>query len=185
MSTSKRAHTLLEVMVSSALMLLLLGGVYQLVSFALGYWRVARAGETAHQDALVCLRRMEKELAQSHSGWVHGGSGQLIFPSPGGDFSYADEELLWTGWVAFYLRDGELIQAELRFTPTDVVSGPVPTLEQFRRSGTERVLARNVKSFSAGAGYPGLIRLEVTTVAATGTGRSTELTLSTQTRPGN
>lgn len=172
-------------MVSSALLLLLLGGVYQLVSFALGYWRVARAGETAHQDALVCLRHIEMELAQSHVGWVTAGPSQVIFPSPGPDFSYSNQELLWSRWVAFYLRDGELVQAELRFAPTTVVAGPPPELDQFQRSGTERVLARNVKTFSAGGGYPGLIRLEITTFAATGSNQGTELTLSTQMRPGN
>lgn len=185
MSTCKRGHTLLEVMVSSALLLLLLAGVYQLVSFALGYWRVARAGETAHQDALVCLRHMEMELAQSHVGWVTTGPGRVVFPSPGPEFSYSNQELLWSRWVAFYLRDGELVQAELPFSPTTVVAGPPPDLDQFERSGRERVLARDVKTFSVEGGYPGLLRLEVTTFAATGSNRATELTLSTQMRPGN
>lgn len=188
MRTSRSAYSLIEILVTSALMLVLLGGVYQIVRFGLKYWQVARAGETVHQDALACLRRMEMELAQSNVNWVVSGTGSVVFPSPmdaDNRFLYADGELLWTRWMAFYLRGRELVQSELAFAPAVTPPTPPPDLTEFQLRGTERVLARNVKSFVAGGGYPGLVRLSITTSEATGSGQATELTLSTQMRPGN
>ncbi len=193
MSTARKGATLVEVMVTSCLLLIVLLGVQRLVAFGLRYWQVAREGEQTHQEALVALGRMESELCETRRDLVQSSVGALpapypyvMFPSPGSPFTYDDGELEWHKWIAFYLRDRDLVQAEVAFTPATEPPAARPPLRAFVDSGTERVVARSVESFSVADGtYPPLLRVAVTTRRATASDKATELTLTSQVRPGN
>jgi Prokaryotic N-terminal methylation motif len=119
-----RAFTLLEVTVYSALLLVLMGGVYAVVIGGFKYLRLAQAHETVNQQAAIGMKRITMELANaSQSGYVVGGPAadqHIMFLSMSGplpadpdDRTFQGAQVEWKKWVCFYRNgNGQLVRAE-------------------------------------------------------------------------
>ncbi|MCE7871227.1 type II secretion system protein [bacterium CPR1] len=159
---SRRAFTLVEVMISGGLLLTLIALSVQVFLPALGIWRRNQAKASVQQAALSAVYRIRHDLGQSAPQLVHAREGILILLSAGEPPSFDEHgQPLWSEWVGFWLDDRERLW---RFTrslaapsaeqPTVVASNP-PTPAELARG---RILARGVKSFLPSPGPTGGVR---------------------------
>ncbi|MEW6279891.1 MAG: hypothetical protein AB1758_14780 [Candidatus Eremiobacterota bacterium] len=196
MSTCRRpqGYTVMEVLVTSCILLLLVAGIHRIVTFGLRYYQVARAQEVAHHEALVATRWVSNELVQSNLPSVVIGPTHVAFPSATPEttpstWTYRDGSLLWHKWVAFYYDPdtGELVRAVVNFPGGAVDSPqPPPNLDVFQNSpDASRVVARGVTDFQTTPMPNDLIQVSVTAQVPTASDRFTKIKLTHKVQPGN
>lgn len=181
--SSKRpiyGFTLLEVMVYATLSIALLGGVTLYVQSGLQLYRSGDSYKEAQKDAMLTLRKMTGELANSTFASKAGGE-RIVFPEeaehlvifPSADDLGTNEDsqvwvhdettgdLLWRKWVMFSLNQ-ETNTLEKRESPMKRVSkenlGQPPVPEDF--SGIVQSYGRNIDQVTISWLEPGRV-LEV------------------------
>lgn len=185
-----RAFTLIEVSIYSAVLLLLMGGVYSVVVGGFRYLRLAQAQETVNQQALVGMRRMTTLLeGGSQSNLVIGGAvddQHIIFLSLSGP-EPADPDVLtftgvlpnWQKWVCFYKNaQDQLVRAELPVgTPgPDPLAHAAPTFAGDILPLDAQPIAQNVFRLNFNYATPPQVAIELETKVDTNSGTVTNPT---------
>lgn len=205
MLTRPRAFTLLEVIVYATLSIGLLGGVTLYVQSGLQMFRAGDSYKEAQKDAMLTLRKMTGEIANSTFADKAGGARitlptepdqLLIFPSaddldtqPNHQIWVHDGtsgELLWRKWVLFSLdRNEKLIkkrELSMQGTPRDSLALP-PLPGDF--SGAGQSYGRNIDEVTVSWLVPGdmmEVALWTRTPPKTGSKEGTRIELRTSVR---
>jgi hypothetical protein len=192
-----RGFTLIEVAVYSAVLLLLLGGVFMVVEGGMRYFRLAEAHETVNQQAVIAMGRIRGELANGSQTSLNPGAApqpHILFLSPFGMDGSGEEEyeyggngtqVLWKKWVCFY-RDGQSRLVRAEFDVPDVIDPSVPVVPDFAvdilplpaQTLATNVSAVNFQFFPA----PAVIRITVETEDRTASDRTTNVELISSVR---
>lgn len=160
----RRGFTVLEVLVYSALSMVLLGGVTAYVNNGLRIYRGGNTYQTAQKDAMLTLRRLSNELTNSTFAQSAGGNRidlgtsptpYIIFPSADDletatdyktwQYDQTDGELKWRKWVQLSLDTARraLVRTEMSFSPSNKEDiGVPPAFGSF--PGTDNIYGRNV-----------------------------------------
>jgi type II secretory pathway pseudopilin PulG len=108
----RRGHTLIEVTVFAALLMLLSYALYGVLIASVRYQRIADASVNAKQNAVECMNHVVHELGESHAGAVKwdtsvASTPMLIFASPrdkNGFYHYdSSHNLYFQKWVGYYV----------------------------------------------------------------------------------
>ncbi|MBI3925356.1 MAG: hypothetical protein HY319_07455 [Armatimonadetes bacterium] len=188
-----RAFSLLELVVYCALLLLLLGGIYLLVTSGMRYLQLGTAYESVQQQSQVGVRKMVDEVGNSSRAALFFDAvptSHLILlsadrPLPDQDpWTYASGQLQYRKWVCFYWNQAErtLVRSELDAGGlfTDPTAPPRPGLAALQ-AAPSRVLAREISGliFSFGATNQ-FVRIQISAEEDTASDRVTRVTLATE-----
>ncbi len=198
-----RGFSLAELAVYSAILGMLLSGLYLLLISGLGFVRKGAAYQTAQQQALVGMRWLTQDIA---NGTAIGrmpaltpavDANHIIFLSPetanNGPWTYLGRELEYYNWVCFYWNSGtgEVIRAvePLATQSVAALAPAAPTLavmqaivDPLRR----RVVARNITDLKINEGsQPEMVLIEITGEQATASDKVTSVTFRGQVRMEN
>lgn len=153
----RRGMTLIETIVSMALISVALTTIYSMSSMFLTNSRQLQAQADLENSAQVAVMRMVSDLSDSHPASVTTGPAPVgvVFLSPrdGSDRFQRDAAgaLYWQKWVCYYL-DGnrQLVRAQIPFAPVTTPPNPTHSTADFQTQGTRRVVARNVTGMQVG-----------------------------------
>lgn len=182
---NRRGFTLIEVAVVSAVILLLMSGVYTVVAGGMRYLRLAQAHQTVNQQAVVGMRRVISEVScASQSALQHADLPRdyLLFLSPlapgpaaSTDYTYNGTSLEWKKWVCFYLDDdNRLVRAELALpTPTTNPGGEaIPDFANDILPLPAQPVAHNVEEVDFSTPASGAVTVELRTFQETGSAKA-------------
>ncbi|MEW6278921.1 MAG: prepilin-type N-terminal cleavage/methylation domain-containing protein [Candidatus Eremiobacterota bacterium] len=159
-SAHRSGFSVIEVLVASAVMLFLLGGLYLLLVGGARHFQHGRAYQTAQQEATVAIRRLELELQNTDPGSVFFDNAaptpHIIFLSATtdlGGFAFDPAGgILWNRWVCYYLNEAtrEMTRSELDVAPPQIAPPyPArPALPAFQAAPSpqrRRVVARSLE----------------------------------------
>lgn len=108
-SAARRAISLLELMVTMVIMLLIVGGIYALMSYGLTYYQTSQATLDLQQQGLQVLQRLGRECSESSKYSVLSSTSPqgVMFASPRdavGSFWFDEQStILWQRLVAYYV----------------------------------------------------------------------------------
>ncbi len=196
MTRSPRGFTVIETLVFSSILLLLTGCIVLVVQAGMRYSRKGAAYKDAQRQSLVSMKKLTEELSKGtltrRAPDILNNSSYVIFATPvhsdtDADWSYDSTNLLYQGWVVFYLdaSNEELVMVRRPFA-SPAVSGDIPLppeLSEFQvpEPGDSRtVLARGVKEFLLNDGpVSKLVSIKLSVAVSTGT--DTYTTVKSQT----
>lgn len=196
MTRSPRGFTVIETLVFSSILLLLTGCIVLVVQAGMRYSRKGAAYQDAQRQSLVSMKKLTEELSKGtltrRAPDILNNSSYVIFATPvhsdtDADWSYDSTNLLYQGWVVFYLdaSNEELVMVRRPFA-SPAVSGDIPLppeLSEFQvpEPGDSRtVLARGVKEFLLNDGpVSKLVSIKLSVAVSTGT--DTYTTVKSQT----
>lgn len=159
----RAGFTVIEVLVYSALSIVLLGGISIYVNNGLRIYRGGNTYQTAQKDAMLTLRHVSNELTNSTFASEAGGqriqlgmtpTPYVIFPSADGlrtepdyktwNYDQTNGELMWKKWVQISLDSNQrtLVRTEKSFNPTIQESMGIPP--QFGDFPTPTIYGNNV-----------------------------------------
>lgn len=192
-----RAFSLIELAVYAALLVLLLGGVYLVVSNGARYLQLGAAFQNAQSESLVGMRKLVEELSIStDQGRVMAApidSDYVIFLSPQPDPSHPEApswtykdgvDLEYYRWVCYSWDQAEqaLVRAELPVNPSPllgVTTDPpplAPTLATFQ-AADGRVVARGVNDLRISVDTtPDRLEIRLSTTVDTASDKQTTVT---------
>lgn len=192
---TRRGTTLIEVMVASAVLLMLMGSLYLLMTAGLRYFMQGRAYQTVQQQSLIGLRAMLAELQDSRRTDLEFSSVpvphvRFLSPSPpypnGNGPVQSDPssgKILWQKWVCYRVFNNELQRDEQIGAGLPSVTAPaaIPGYGTFDFTGPEfKVVARNVTELNLADASPDSIFVELVASENTGSARRTEQRLRSQ-----
>ena len=182
--------TLVETMVSMALITTVLTAIYSFMSMFLVNSRMLQAQADLENSAQTAVIRMVSDLSDSRSASVTVGTSPtgvfFLSPRDGSDRFQRDSSgtLYWQKWVCYYL-DGnrQLVRAQVPFTPTTTPPVSAYTTASFQSLGTRRVVARDLSTLQVTGTAPVTIMASFTsTVLKTG---DLQLTITDAVSPRN
>jgi len=189
-----RGFSLIELVVTSALLLFLTGGITLVTMNGMRYFRLGYAYQTAQQQALVAMRKLVDELQNSRRDSVSSSSSpspepHLVFlsarppePTTGALVHDVDGRLLWQKWVCYYLTtDRQLVRTErpLDETPPGLIVPPLPAAPLVAEMAAlqGRRIADGIEAVTFNPGPLRYLDLSLTGRAETGSDRSTRVIL--------
>lgn len=189
-----RGFSLIELVVASALLMFLTGGITLVTMNGMRYFRLGYAYQTAQQQALVAMRKMVDELQNSRRDSVSSSSSPSVdphvtflsarAPEPNAGSLVHDDQgrLLWQKWVCYYLStDRQLIRSErpLDETPPGLVVPPLPAAPPVAELAAlaGRRVADGIEAVTFNPGPQRYLDLSITGRAETGSDRSTRVIL--------
>ena len=187
-----RGLTLVETMISMALMSLAVTTVYSLFSMFLANSRAISAQAELEGSAHAAMARMTADLADSKATTISLGTAPvgvvLLSPRDGNDRLQRDDagNLLWQRWVCYYLDAGShtLVRATIPLAAATISPPPNPyTTSSFLSQGTRRVVARGISSMLLTGSNP--INLTATFVTSVSTANDLQVTLTDAVKPRN
>lgn len=164
-ASSERGATLIEVLISAALFLFVLGIIYASLQMGLQAYRRTERFATIQQQAMRGIRNLAEDLANAPRDAVSLAPGSAIMLSArGGNGAIAFDatgHTLWQGWVTYRLVNGGLVRRETPITPTTELPSPVPTLTAILAmpAAEERVVAHDVTALDFELGTSAAVRL--------------------------
>lgn len=189
-----RGATLIEVVVYSGVLLMLMGGVYFVVEGGMRNLRLAGAGQTASQQAMVGLRKILFELGPASQTSLEVSSlpqEHVTFLSPdppeGGlpGYTFSGPLMEWKKWVSIF-QDGTRIvrvEDELTSPTTDPASEAVPGFAaDVLTWSPPKLLANNIGELRFNRLNSAVVTVEIVTSVQTGTDRTTGVELISSVR---
>lgn len=181
-----RGFTVIETLVFSTILLLLTGCIVLVVQAGMRYSRKGAAYQDAQRQSLVSMKKLTEEISKGtltrRDPSVLLNSDYIIFASPvqsdsHSDWSYDSTNLLYQGWVAFYLDASaeELLMVRRPYSaPVTSANIPLPPelaeIQTSETGDTRTVLARGVKEFLLNDGpVSKLVSIKLSVAVATGT----------------
>ncbi len=155
---SRRGSTIIEVMVASAILLLMLGVLYLLMVGGLRYFQQARAYQNVQMESTLGLRKLLAELQDSRASTVvyrQNPTSHVVFlsaclphPNAGPVVHAPDGHVQWQKWVCYRANGSNLERDELPLgAPTTTPPSPAPVYGAFDFGGADfKVMARNLKT---------------------------------------
>lgn len=200
----QRGFSLPEALVCLGLLSLLLAAIYGLVNLAFRHAKEAEVFETVHQQAIVGVHRISRELEiTSMASTNPSGADYLTFGSPHQPMGVANHEtythdangnLEWYKWVTFYLDVDSSVVYRIETPLAAKSSSPPlaadqPLIADLKAITDNRrtVVCRNcvALAFSPGVLTPGTIRLQLETSGKFRTDKPTTIKLDTEILPRN
>lgn len=131
-------------MISSGLLLLMLGGAHQALVVSSQYQKKLQDSSQIQQETMTVVGKLQRALAA--------GSAESIEVSPDlqairfvsaendeGFFqAHSSGSPLWQRWVCFYLEGNHLIRKEDTFAPTPTVPATLPLIDDIKLNTTYR-----------------------------------------------
>lgn len=160
----RRGFTLIEVMISGALLFTLIALSVKVFIPALGIWRRNQAKAQVQQAALATAYRIRRDVFHSAPHLVLAQPRLLVVLSAGEPPAFDDQgQPLWSEWVGYWLDDNQQLW---RFTrdlpptpePPDTVPAGLPADADLARG---RIVAREVESFLPEVGPTGGARYKI------------------------
>ncbi|MBS2039900.1 prepilin-type N-terminal cleavage/methylation domain-containing protein [bacterium] len=151
----RRGFTLIELVISSVILLLMLFGCYEALVLARKYHQKLSDSSQIQQETMSVLSRLERNLAcaSAESLEVSPDHGAMRFISARGDNEFFDLDPtsgtpLWHRWVGFYLDGTSLIWKEATIAPSTSLPGFFPSIDDIKLDTTARKveLSKQVES---------------------------------------
>ncbi|MBI3925142.1 MAG: type II secretion system protein [Armatimonadetes bacterium] len=172
--------TLVELLVTLALLGILLTGLYLTLLSALRYLSVAQAQQEVGQEALKAAVALRGEVQETRASTLRISSSPpgLVFLSPRKPDGSVEWDrwgrLIWQKWICFYLEDERLLRKEKSLAQPTVSDRPdpvTPALLAADESLTAEVIARGVAAFDVVPGRPPELRVSTQAEGSGGTYR--------------
>ena len=169
-----RAFTLVEVLVSSLLLLMILVAVYGSFTLSRDYFASVRACSQTNQEAMKGVLGLERLLSHAEPTTIEvslqpqGVRFLSALSKEGENFAHApDGKLLWQSWVAVYRnQENQLVVKSQPIIASAALpaQGSWPSLSTLAgdQSLSARVLARDIVDLAFPAAPPDLFRVAVT-----------------------
>lgn len=151
----RRAFTLIELTISSVILLLMLFGCYEALVLARKYHQKLSDSSQIQQETMSVLSRIERNLAcaSAESLEVSPDNTAMRFISARTDSDFFDLDPTtgsprWQRWVGFYLDATSLIWKESSIAPSTSLPGFFPSIDDIKLDTTSRkvVLSQQVES---------------------------------------
>lgn len=161
----RRGATLVEVLISGALFLFVLGTIYGSLQMGLDAYQRTERFATLQQQAMRGMRNVGEDLAGAPRDAVRLAPGSAILLSARGADGVVRFDgtgrALWQGWVSYRLQGGGLVRRETAIAPTPDVPSPVPSLAAILGMPVqeERVVAHDVTALDFQLGTSAEVRL--------------------------
>jgi prepilin-type N-terminal cleavage/methylation domain-containing protein len=165
---ARRGFTIVEVIICSVMMLVLLLGVYAMLTNGTRYARQTEAYAYAQREGVLVARALTNEVSNSVKNSAYTGSGWFEFLSgepPDGSglaFDPISGKIIWRKWVGYYYRasDRTLVRAEIPLTTPTSVAAPLPEPPgspptDFINAAIQRVVGHSLDSFTAAVSSQG------------------------------
>lgn len=186
------------------LLIFLLGALYLLLIYGMRYLRQGEVYQTVQQQALIAMRKVTVELANSNMATVSFGTAptpHVIFLSLEKELTQPDRWVysynagglpLWQKWVCFFLdgASGHVVRTEIPLaSPVTLPPTPAaPSLASFESvvPPHRQVVARHIDTLEVGSGAVAqTLFVSVTARDDVASDKDTVLTLSSQIRVEN
>lgn len=162
--------TLMELVTTSALLLILLGVVYSALTLSLTYYRQADDSVYLQQQAMAAAKRIVEEMGSSPSSSVVLSPDGVLFLSArtgSGGLQYnSSGAILWQRYVAYYTQmsgsEPVLVRKEKPLSaPSATVPSSPPSLASIQADASLKstVVARSIQALSFTGGTPVAIRV--------------------------
>ena len=181
-----RAYTLVELIISSGLLLLMLGGAYQALVVSSQYQKKLQDSSQIQQETMTVLSKLQRALAAGTAESIEVSTDlqALRFVSAENSQGYfqahSSGSPLWQRWICFYLEGNQLIRKEDPFAATPTVPTTLPLIDDIKLDTTYRktVLSEQVQSIQFLDGATTLVvRLQTLSSARRPNGQSLALTV--------
>jgi hypothetical protein len=195
-----RGATLIEVTIYSAVLIMLLGGLWVVVEGGMRFLRLSEAGQTVNQQAVIGLRKVLQELTPASQASL---DLPLTAPpplpqdhvtflspeSPEGDppgYTFAGgSDMEWRKWISIFQDGNQLVrvESELGTFVTDPATVPIPDFATVVTAWPRRKpIANDVADANFFRINPAVVRVEIVTSVSTGTGKTTDMQLISSVR---
>lgn len=141
----KRAFTLVELLISSAILLLMLGASYEALVLAAKYHQKLEDSSKIQQETMTVLSRLERSIsaASAESLEVAADNASVRFISARDDGEFFDLDATtgkpkWHRWVGFYLDGTTLVWKEAPISPSTTLPSFFPALVDIPLDTTAR-----------------------------------------------
>lgn len=192
----RRGFNLIEVVVSSTVMLGMLGILYLLALAGLRLFEQSKSYQGGQQEVQKALARLGRDLNNScrehlvvSAGAVRFLSPERLAPQSGFEYALDSARLRWWKWLCYSLDPGsELVRSEVALSGGPRVDllpgpGPAPALTVFRSQAypARKTLARNIEQWSITQGSrPGCYRVRVVALEPINSRSRTRIEVETQ-----
>lgn len=157
----KKGMTLIELLVASAIALLLMGVVASTLIMSLKYWRLIDVKAEAQLNAMLAIDQIRTEISSSNINSVAVNAGfpkALSFQSANYNnkfYTDAQGAPSWMTYVIYYVAENStnLVRREI-YSPGPVSALPAPTLISYC-NGTGALKAVDISEFSPSVSVPG------------------------------
>lgn len=144
-SSRKRGFTLIELMISSVILLLMLGAAYEALVLARKYHQKLADSSQIQQETMNVLSRLERSIsaASAESLEVSPDSSAVRFISAHTDQEFFDLDPTsggprWQRWVGFYLDNTTLIWKEQTIAASTALPASFPTIDAIKLDTSAR-----------------------------------------------
>jgi hypothetical protein len=183
------------VSIYSAVLLLLLTGVYSVVEGGARYYRLAQAHQTVNQQAVIGMERVTRELSTASQSTTLPASASpqdhVLFLSAEpaatatGGFTFDGPSLEWKKWVCFYVNGSDqLVRAEdeLTLVVTSPSAAPTRDFVTDMLPLPARPVAQGITEVEFMRAAPAVMQVEIVASTRTGSGKSTDVRLLSSVR---
>jgi type II secretory pathway component PulJ len=185
-SRNRTGYTLVELMISSGLLLLMLGGAYQALVVSSQYQKKLQDTSQIQQETMTVLSKLQRALAaaSAESIEVSPDLQSIRFVSAENDQGYfrahSSGSPLWQRWICYYQDGNQLVRKEDGFPSTPTVPLTLPLIDDIKLDTSYRttVLSKQVQSVQFLDGATTLvIRLQTLSSARRPNGQTQFLTV--------
>jgi hypothetical protein len=194
----RRAFTLLEVQISSFVLVMVLAAIYTILRPGFHYFAQGNVHAGLQQEVLKGMLALKGDLGDSQRSNIHVDTTPVphtwfLSPKPivteTTPVEFSDTgHLVWRKWTGYFLDpdNHKLMRSELKLAAATEVTTPaplpVPTLLLFQAElgPSRRVVCRSVESFSVRKMTANVYRIEIESQQAVASDRSTAVKLATE-----
>lgn len=185
-SRNRTGYTLVELLISSGLLLLMLGGAYQALVVSSQYQKKLQDTSQIQQETMTVLSKLQRALAaaSAESIEVSPDLQSIRFVSAENDQGYfrahSSGSPLWQRWICCYQDGNQLVRKEDGFPSTPTVPLTLPLIDDIKLDTSYRttVLSKQVQSVQFLDGATTLvIRLQTLSSARRPNGQTQFLTV--------
>ncbi len=156
---SRRAFTLIELVVYAALLGMLMTALYFVLTSVLRSFKEEQTATDLQSSAQVAVAQLRMDLGDSHAASIvtNSNPSAVIFPSPrdlNDLFSWDSAgNIFWWSWVCYYQdSSNNLWRKSITITPTSTPPTGPPSVASFVSAPGGRIVASNLTSFVVSTG---------------------------------
>jgi prepilin-type N-terminal cleavage/methylation domain-containing protein len=109
----QKGMTLVEIMIYSALVGIILTGVYATLIFSMRYFKTINTLSSLQDSVLVTLSKMEMEMSETRAASItisESNPPGVMFPTLKnlqGNYTFSGGQVLWQAWTCYYLQKND------------------------------------------------------------------------------